>query len=116
MENEIWKPIEQYPGYEVSSLGRIKSYKVNKVNGKLLYGKDSKGYVGIDIRINGKTKQELLHRLVLSTFCPVEGWEELTVNHKNGNRKDNRLENLEWMTNSENTSHARRTLKTGLGA
>lgn len=116
MENEIWKPIKQYPGYEVSSLGRIKSYKVNKINGKLLSGKDSKGYVGIDIRINGKTKQELLHRLVLSTFCPVEGWEELTVNHKNGNRKDNRLENLEWMTISENNSHARRILKTGLGA
>ena len=56
-----------------------------------------------------------MHRVVLSTFAPVEGWESLTVNHKNGNPLDNRLENLEWMTLSENTSHARRILGSGMG-
>ena len=56
-----------------------------------------------------------MHRVVLSTFAPVEGWESLTVNHKNGNPLDNRLENLEWMTLSENTSYARRILGSGMG-
>lgn len=109
---EIWKPIEKYPGYEVSNLGRIKSYKQNK-NGKILEGKDQKGYVAIDFRVNGQTIQDLVHRVVLSTFAPISGWEQLTVDHKNGNRQDNRVENLEWVTLSENSSRARRILKTG---
>lgn len=114
MEQEIWKAIEKYPSYEVSNLGRIKSYKMSK-EGRILQGKDSKGYIGIDFRVDGKTIQDLVHRVVLSTFSPVERMENLTVNHKNGNRTDNRLENLEWMTLSESISHARRTLGSGLG-
>jgi hypothetical protein len=114
MEQEIWKAIEKYPGYEVSSFGHIKSYKVDK-NGRILQGKDSKGYVGIDFRVEGKTVQDLVHRVVLSTFSPIEGMENLTVNHKNGDTKDNHLDNLEWMTLSDNTAHARRVLGSGLG-
>lgn len=109
---EIWKPILKYPGYEVSNMGRVKSYKVYS-SGKILSGKKSKGYLAIDFRIDGRTVQEFVHRIVLSTFNPIDNWENLTVNHKNGNRLDNRLENLEWMTLSENSYHARHVLKTG---
>ena len=115
MEQEIWKAIEKYPGYEVSNLGRIKSYKMDK-EGRILQGKNSKGYIGIDFRVDGKTVQDLVHRVVLSTFSPIQGMENLTVNHKNGNRQDNRLENLEWMTLSDNSAHARRVLGSGLAA
>lgn len=115
MKREIWKRIEKYPDYEVSSLGRIKSYKMNK-EGRILRGKNTKGYLGVDFRVNGKTIQDMVHRVVLSTFAPIDGWETMTVNHKNGNRQDNCLENLEWMTLSENSSHARRILESGLGA
>ena len=79
MEQEIWKAIEKYPGYEVSNLGRIKSYKISK-EGRILQGKDAKGYIGIDFRVDGKTIQDLAHRVVLSTFSPVDGMENLTVN------------------------------------
>ena len=60
--------------------------------------KISAGYAGIDFRKDGKSYYGLVHRIVLSTFAPIEGWEVLTVNHINGNCLDNRLENLEWMT------------------
>lgn len=109
---EIWKPIKKYPGYEVSNYGRIKSYKKTS-EGRILSGKCSKGYITIDFRVNGETKQELVHRIVLSTFNPVDGWEELTVNHVDGNRLNNHIENLEWMTLSENTRHARKVLQSG---
>lgn len=111
---EIWKKLNNYPGYEVSNEGRIKSYRQTE-KGRILAGKKTQGYIGIDLRLNGETKQELLHRLVLSTFNPIVGWEKLTVNHINGNKEDNRLENLEWMSLSENVSHARRVLQSGNG-
>lgn len=52
------------------------------------------------------SKQALVHRLVLSTFNPIENMENYDVNHKNGNKLDNRLENLEWCTRSENIKHS----------
>lgn len=111
---EIWKNIEQYPGYQVSNLGQIKSFKQSK-EGKILKPKKSSGYLGVDFRKDGKTCYGLVHRIVLSTFAPVEGWENLTVNHIDGDCLNNRLENLEWMTQSENTTHSRRVLQTGNG-
>lgn len=56
--------------------------------------------------IDGKKKTFRLHRLVLMAFAPTEGMEDLEVNHIDGNKKNNRLENLEWCTGSENQKHA----------
>ena len=61
--------------------------------------------------INGKKKTFRAHRLVLMAFKPVDNMENLEVNHIDGNKKNNRLENLEWCTSSENQIHA---FKTGL--
>lgn len=60
---------------------------------------------------DGKKKTYRAHRLVLMAFNPVENMDVLEVNHINGNKKDNRLQNLEWCTGSENQQHA---FKTGL--
>lgn len=61
--------------------------------------------------INGKKKTYRAHRLVLMAFKPVDNMENLEVNHIDGNKKNNKLENLEWCTSSENQIHA---FKTGL--
>lgn len=60
---------------------------------------------------NGKKKTYRAHRLVLMAFKPVDNMENLEVNHVDGNKKNNKLENLEWCTSSENQIHA---FKTGL--
>lgn len=112
---EIWKDIKEYPGYQVSNLGQIKSFKQSR-EGRILKPKISAGYAGIDFRKDGKSYYGLVHRIVLSTFSPVEGWETLTVNHIDGNCLNNNLENLEWMTQSENTKYSRGILRTGNAA
>ena len=58
---------------------------------------------------DGKKKTYRAHRLVLMAFNPVENMDVLEVNHINGNKKDNRLQNLEWCTGSENQQHAFKT-------
>lgn len=109
---EIWKDIKEYPGYQVSNEGRIKSFKQSK-EGKILKSKISAGYAGVDFRKDGRTHYGLVHRIVLSTFAPIENWENLTVNHIDGDCLNNNLENLEWMTQSENTAYSRSVLQTG---
>lgn len=109
---EIWQDIKNFPDYQISNQGRVKSFKQDK-NGKILKPKISYGYYSVDLRREGATYNHLVHRLVLSTFSPIEGWELLTVNHKDGDKSNNFLENLEWMSPSENTFHARAVLRSG---
>lgn len=65
---------------------------------------DKYGYHRIWIKNEfGQRKYVPLHRIILSTFCPIDS--HMTVNHKNGIKTDNRLENLEWMTSGDNSRH-----------
>ena len=110
---EIWKDIEGYEGlYQVSNLGRIKSLqkgiKKEKIR-KQFYKKDS-GYLLITLSKENKLHTYSVHRLVAKAFIPNPNNKE-QVNHKNGIKDDNRVENLEWNTSSENIQHA---YKTGL--
>lgn len=123
---EIWKPIKHNPNYFVSNLGNIKrvGYKytcrsrggnqITVTTRDLQYTPsviNNTGYFSVSIApFRG---HKLLHRLIAEAFIPNPE-NKRCINHKNGNKLDNRLENLEWVTHGENNLHAYRTgLKKG---
>ena len=110
--DEIWKDIKGYEGkYQVSNKGNIKSLKqFNKRGVDLIIklGKNNTGYTIVRLTKNNKLKTPLVHRLVAQAFIPNPD-NKPQVNHKNGNKADNTVENLEWVTRSENQKHAYET-------
>lgn len=112
---EIWKDVPGYEGfYQVSSMGRVKNLPKNrKVFHGGIYTQKEKiltpslrgGYLIQVFTTNKFRKTFSVHRLVAMAFLPNAD-NKPEVNHVNGNRSDNRVENLEWATGSENVSHA----------
>lgn len=111
--SEVWKPIEGTSGrYEVSNTGKVRSLNYgNRNEAKELKPKtDRYGYKSVHFKINGKRKDVTVHRLVAHAFLPNP--EKMpAVNHKDTDKTNNDVENLEWVTNKENSQHA---LKNGL--
>jgi hypothetical protein len=116
---EVWQPVKGFENlYEISNLGNVKSLDrlVNGFNskklkkGKLLTQHNRNGYLGVVLSKEGYTKSFTVHRLVAIAFLPNDDF-SLTVNHKDGNKHNNSIENLEWCTMSEQLKHA---IKSGL--
>lgn len=98
-KDEIWKPIPGFDGYYVSNLARVRSDKLRKVIlAQRIYG----GYLWVGMIDNdGKNRLRVVHRLVADAFIPnPENKPE--IDHINTIRNDNRIENLRWVTHSEN--------------
>lgn len=117
---EIWKPVVGYETfYEVSNLGRVMrldkiitaksrwgGFRKFFVKGKILKGSNyGNNYRFIMLCKNGTTKAEMIHRIVATAFIPNIG-NKPQVNHIDGNKQNNRVDNLEWVTRSENMIHA----------
>lgn len=117
---EEWKAIKGYEGmYEVSSYGRVRSIdryvstgikhsEKRLVKGQMLKPHLKKnGYLSVDLKApNKKQKTMSVHRLVAIAFIPLEDGKDV-VNHKNLNKLDNRVTNLEWVSAEGNREHAR---------
>ena len=115
-ENEVWKDVVGYEGlYQVSNLGRIR-----KIRKKNLYSKNKMcplisnimtprfvtgGYLSVRLTKDKKSKGKRVHRAVAEAFIQNPGKKE-TVNHKDFDKTNNHVSNLEWMTNAENINHA----------
>lgn len=105
MENEIWKDIKNYEGhYQISSIGRVR----NIISGKLkTLFKHICGYEKVTLYNNGKGKKYYIHRLVAEAFIPNP--DNLPfVNHKDENKTNNCIDNLEWCTNEYNLNYGTR--------
>lgn len=104
-KNEVWKTIKDFPNYEVSNTGKVRNketkYIIRPLNG-------SNGYLSVRIRKQHgdyEKPSRLIHRLVAEAFLGGKH-PDLQVNHKDGNKHNNHVNNLEWCTRKENSQHA----------
>lgn len=104
--DEIWKTIEEYPDYMISSMGRVKAINWHRGNKEkeIKPYTTYKGYLRLRLCKNGKAKQFQIHRLVAQAFIPNPE-NKPYIDHINTDRTDNRVENLRWVTNKENCNN-----------
>ncbi len=102
MDSTEWRPVAGYPNYCVSRKGEVLSLKRGKL---LAQGKGHRGYLVVNLYRDGKAKCFLVHRLVAAAFIGIipPGWQ---INHRNGDKACNSVENLEIVTPEENRQHA----------
>jgi len=107
-QHEQWKAIAECNGeYYISDHGRVKSYKRGRerILKPYLVGDLGNQYLAIGICTNGKRKNHKIHKLIALYFI-ANPCNKLTVNHKDGNKTNNHIDNLEWATSKENIQHA----------
>ena len=113
---EIWKPIKGYEGrYDISSHGRVRSFAQDRQTGKIKAGHPArKGYLHILLYDGaGNKKWYPIHRLVAEAF--LENPDSLEqVNHKDENKENNFVDNLEWCSNEYNHNYGTRNERTGV--
>jgi hypothetical protein len=113
---EVWIDISGYEGlYQVSNLGRVKSCErkvahypkgLRLVKEKIMKQSIVRGgYCMVELSKNNTQKCKIVSKLVAVAFIPFEK-NDLEVNHKDGNKKNNNVENLEWLTHKQNQEHA----------
>ena len=108
IDKEEWRDIKGYEGkYQVSNLGHVKSLQYKRLGKEriLIPYVSNRGYYTVALSMNSKKVVRTIHRLVAETF--VDNIDDLPmVNHIDGNKKNNRADNLEWCTQKHNIEHA----------
>lgn len=109
---EEWRDIPNFEGYQVSSLGRVRGIdrlcgnRPGVTKGKILKPfRNKRGYLEVNLYNNSKSTAKIIHRLVAKAFISND-FNKPQVNHIDGNKLNNEVSNLEWMSNSENQLHA----------
>lgn len=103
MKDTIWKPTYIYgEQYEVNNIGEVRNRITKNI---LMPQKDNKGYLRVRMSLHDRKATAKIHKLVAIAFIPNPE-NKPQVNHINCNKEDNRVENLEWVTNGENQIHA----------
>lgn len=117
MTNEVFVPVLGYEEfYSISNIGNVKSHKPSKSKSYfkrpsfLLKPTDVSGYKKVSLSKNNSPKNFYVHRLVAIAFIPNPE-NKPHINHINGLKLDNRVENLEWVTAKENINHSWKVLK-----
>jgi len=109
--NEIWKDIEDYEGlYKISNLGRVKTLGRQRVKEGIKKTEICKGYERLILSKNKKQKHYFIHRLVAKAFIPNPNNLKI-INHKDENKLNNNVENLEWCTQRYNLCYGDRRQK-----
>ncbi|MEN9924154.1 MAG: Deep-sea thermophilic phage [Pseudomonadota bacterium] len=120
--DEVWRPVVGFEeSHEVSNLGRVRSIAraitrranrwsglVTHIHAQRILGlrPERGGYLRSTISLDGRQKQCMVHRLVANAFLDPAPTEEHQINHRDGNKANNRADNLEWVTRAENMNHA----------
>lgn len=99
----VWRTIEEYPSYSVSSAGEVRNDETGRI---LSPGKGKNGYFTVTLCKDNKSKSQLVHRLVALHFIPNPG-SKRCVDHSDGNPLNNKIENLRWATHRENCANSK---------
>lgn len=104
--SEQWKSVSGYGGYyEVSDHGRVRSFPRATTPGGILKPGKSNGYMTVALHTHGKRKTMGVHRLVAIAFIGEPPFDDAQVNHKDGDRSNNHVDNLEWVSIKDNIRH-----------
>ena len=116
-KDETWRDVHGYEGlYKVSNKGNVRSVdRINhigrKYSGRMLRPRyHTNGYLQVDLRKGGIRKSKLIHRLVAEVFIPNQN-NYLEINHKDEDKSNNNVENLEWCTREYNMNHGTRNAR-----
>ena len=111
LEKEEWKVYPLCEKYSISNMGRIKNNKTGKILKQRIGTGKNQGYCKVTLSDNNSDKKARkkrdvrVHRAVMIAFDPIENYEDYQVDHINGIRTDNRLENLRWTSNLTNNGY-----------
>jgi hypothetical protein len=114
-KKEQWKEVNipkslNLPKYEISNMGRVKSYAIDKENGRIVDGKKLRGYIALSVKDKNKRNfTYYFHRLVAEAFVPRESYDQCYVIHLDYNKQNNVFTNLKWVTEEQMHEHIRKS-------